>query len=369
MKSSLTLHPGYFYLQDYYMLDTQLQQLVYRLSQWIQVIRVGEQNNQILIEGYLLPNASLAIIQHNLRDQLRSIRMVETGEHQMFYLDLKSRRFRIPPLNLLLFGFTILTTVLAGALMEGVNVFQSPLEIIRGIPFSATLMLILGVHELGHFLFARKYHIDATLPYFIPAPTFIGTFGAFIKMRSPVRKRRALVEIGAAGPIAGFLVAVPALFIGLSLSKIVPASTGPGIRLGESLLMKLATAIIKPDLAGDMDIILHPVGFAAWIGMLVTMLNLLPIGQLDGGHIAYALLGKWYQKIAWATLIIILLLSIFSINWLIWAALVFFLIKVKHPPVYDQTPVSRTEWIVGLIALIIFIITFMPVPFSTGSYL
>jgi membrane-associated protease RseP (regulator of RpoE activity) len=248
--------------------------------------------------------------------------------------------------------------------MEGVNPLQNPLLIVRGIPFSVTLMLILGVHELGHFLLARKHKVDATLPYFIPAPTIIGTFGAFIKMRSPVRKRRALVEIGAAGPIAGFLIAVPSLFIGLALSTITMDSGDIGLKLGESILMKIATWIMYPQLTDNMDIILHPIAFAAWIGMLVTMLNLLPIGQLDGGHIAYALLGKWYKIIGWGSLGIILILSIFSINWLLWAALVYFLTRMKHPPIMDEyEPVTQYEKTIGLVALIIFILTFIPIPF------
>lgn len=248
--------------------------------------------------------------------------------------------------------------------MEGSNPLKAPLSLVQGIPFSLTLLLILGIHELGHYRFARKHHVDATLPYFIPAPTIIGTFGAFIKMRQPVRNRRALLEIGAAGPIAGFLIAVPALFIGLSLSEVVPAAQEGGIQLGESLMMKLATWIVHPGLGEGQDVVLHPVAFAAWIGMLVTMLNLLPIGQLDGGHIAYALLGKWYKKVAWGALGAILILSIFSPNWLVWAALVFFLIRVKHPPIYGSlTKPTRYEISIGVIALVIFVLTFIPVPF------
>jgi len=248
--------------------------------------------------------------------------------------------------------------------MEGVNPLKNPLLIFKGIPFSVTLMLILGIHELGHFTFARKHNVDATLPYFIPAPTFIGTFGAFIKMRSPIRKRLALVEIGAAGPIAGFIVALPALFIGISMSDIVEKTGEVGMRLGDSLITKIATLIIYPGLSNNMELLLHPVGFAAWIGMLVTMLNLLPIGQLDGGHISYALLGKWSSKVAWGALAVCVVLGAFSLNWLIWALLVFLLIRVKHPPILDDyTPLTGRELIIGVIALLIFILTFIPIPF------
>ena len=155
-----------------------------------------------------------------------------------------------------------------------------------GVPFSLTLLLILGCHEFGHYYYAQKHKVDATLPYFLPAPPFlfiIGTFGAFIKIKSPIYKKDALLQIGAAGPIAGFVIAVPALIIGLMLSEIIAIDGGEvGIILGDSLLMKFLTVMVFPNLTDGQDVLLHPVAFAGWIGLLVTMLNLLPIGQLDG---------------------------------------------------------------------------------------
>lgn len=336
----------------------------------MQIIRVGEKEDNLIIEGYIFPDASLRKIMKHSRGLIRSIRKISSDRNDIFVVKPAKNRLAIPRINLLLLFLTILTTIAAGALMEGVNLFRTPQLYWKGIPFSITLMLILGVHELGHFLTAKKHHVDASLPYFIPAPTLIGTFGAFIKMRSPVRNRLALVEIGAAGPIAGFIVAVPALFIGLALStmmmKVTMVTGEMGIRLGDSLLLKIATQILYPGLPETMDIMLHPIAFAAWIGMLVTMLNLLPIGQLDGGHIAYALLGKWYTKVAYGSLAVILILGIFSTNWLVWAALVFFLIRVKHPPITDvSSPLSRREIVIGVIALVIFLLTFIPVPFRT----
>lgn len=343
-------------------MDIKKQEIILQLSQWIQIIRIGEKGDNLIIEGYLRPESSIEDIQKELKGKIRSIKLTHSGDYDLFIIK-PTREIRIPRTNLVLFLLTLLTTLFAGALQEGINVFKEPLMIIKGFPFSITLMLILGVHELGHFTFARKHNVDATLPYFIPAPTIIGTFGAFIKMKSPVRNRLALIEIGAAGPICGFLVAVPALFIGLSLSEVVEGGLEAGIQLGDSLLMKIATSILYPNLGEGMEILLHPVGFAAWIGMLVTMLNLLPIGQLDGGHIAYALLGKMYDKVAWGTLFVVLGLSIFSLNWLVWALLVFFLIKVKHPPILDDsTPLTRREITIGVAALVIFILTFIPVP-------
>ncbi len=342
-----------------------IKEIVYRLSYWIQIVRFSTNGNQLLVEGYLRPGFTLGEIEREMRPVVKSIRQTPGFGVDIFTLELSRPRVAIPHLNLILFLATILTTLLAGALMQGYNPFRAPLTLIHGFPFSLTLMSILGVHELGHFLLARKHHVEATLPYFIPAPTFIGTFGAFIKMRSPVQRREALLEIGAAGPLAGFVVALPALFIGLYLSNIITVGPGPGIHLGDSLIMKIATHFIYPDLRPDQDILLHPVGFAAWIGMLVTMLNLLPIGQLDGGHIAYALLGRRAEKIAWLALTAALVLGIKSPNWLVWALLVFFLVRVKHPPVYDETaPLRRRDYLIGIAALIIFILTFIPVPFK-----
>ncbi|MBN2602076.1 MAG: site-2 protease family protein [Candidatus Marinimicrobia bacterium] len=345
--------------------DYKKQQILIVFSNWMQVTEVRESKHSLIISGFLKPGETADAIRLKAKQLAPHIRHAREGYTDVFTIRFQKTIFGIPRINLLLFIATIFTTLFAGALMEGVNPLASPLTLFQGVPFSVTLLLILGVHETGHFLLARKNHVDATLPYFLPAPTIIGTFGAFIKMRSPVRRRRALVEIGAAGPIAGFLVAVLALFIGLSLSTVTPKLTEMGVQLGESILMKIATAIIYPGLSDQMDIMLHPVAFAAWIGMLVTMLNLLPIGQLDGGHIAYALLGKWYQKIAWSALGGILILSIFSPNWLVWAVLVYFLTRMKHPPIMDEdAPVTRYEKTIGIVTLLIFILTFIPIPFK-----
>jgi len=274
---------------------------------------------------------------------------------------------KIPRINLLLFLATILTTLFAGALMEGVNPIENPMGIIKGFPFSVTLMLILGTHEFGHYYYARKHGVNATLPYFIPAPTFIGTFGAFIKIKSPIYRKDALLQIGAAGPIAGFIVAVPALVLGLAKSTVVETSPeNIGILLGDSLLMKFLTTVIYPGLSENQDILLHPIAFAGWIGLLVTMLNLLPIGQLDGGHVAYAMLGRKHDRVAKVALFLLLPLSLFSLNWLIWGALILIIMKTtKHPPVFDvDAPLSKENRYIGYACLIIFIMCFIPAPFQ-----
>jgi len=276
----------------------------------------------------------------------------------------------IPKIHLVLFFLTVFTTLLAGALMEGAKILENPLELFKGIPFSFTLMFILGTHEFGHYYYAQKHKVDATLPYFIPAPPFlflIGTFGAFIKIKSPIYRKDALLQIGAAGPIAGFVIAVPALIIGLLLSDVVEKNNIQGaLILGDSILMKILTWITHPKLMDTQDIMLHPIAFAGWIGLLVTMLNLLPIGQLDGGHVAYAMFGKKQRLIGQIAFIFLIPLSFLSINWLIWGLLLLILMRsVKHPPIQDiHIPLSDTDKRIGYICLLIFIVCFIPAPFK-----
>ena len=277
---------------------------------------------------------------------------------------------KIPRVHWILFLLTIFTTLLAGAIMEGAQIVSNPLEIFKGIPFSFTLLFILGTHEFGHYYYAQKHRVDATLPYFIPAPPFlflIGTFGAFIKIKSPIYRKDALLQIGAAGPIAGFIIAVPALIIGLLLSEVIEKNDIQGaIILGDSILMKILTFITHPGLLESQDIMLHPIAFAGWIGLLVTMLNLLPIGQLDGGHIAYAMLGEKQDIIGKLAFLLLIPLSFFSINWLIWGILLLLLMRsVKHPPIQDiHVPLSYKDKRIGYACLIIFILCFIPAPFK-----
>ena len=277
---------------------------------------------------------------------------------------------KIPKTHLILFILTFISTLMAGAIMQGGNPLVNPFDIHLGIPFSLTLMLILGCHEFGHYYYALKHNVDATLPYFLPAPPYlfiIGTFGAFIKIKSPIYRKDALLQIGAAGPIAGFIIAVPALIIGLLLSEVIEKNDIQGaIILGDSILMKILTFITHPGLLESQDIMLHPIAFAGWIGLLVTMLNLLPIGQLDGGHIAYAMLGEKQDIIGKLAFLLLIPLSFFSINWLIWGILLLLLMRsVKHPPIQDiHAPLSYKDKQIGYVCLIIFILCFIPAPFK-----
>jgi len=275
----------------------------------------------------------------------------------------KEKKF--PFLHLFLFIATLFGTMIAGSLQEGVNPISQPYLIYKGLPFSLTLMLILGVHETGHYITSKRNGVQATLPYFIPAPSFLGTFGAFIKMKSLIPNRRVLLKIGAAGPLAGFAVALPSTIIGLMLSEVrEPSAVSGGISLGSSLLLSFLTKSILGVSNDSADILLHPVAFAGWIGLFVTALNLLPIGQLDGGHIIFALSRRLHNLLSKIAFLLLLPLGFFWEGWLIWAAAIF-IFGINHPPVVDETPsLSKEDRILAAVAIIIFVITFIPVPFK-----
>lgn len=267
-------------------------------------------------------------------------------------------------IHTVLFLVTLLTTLVAGTLQQGINPLESPLSLWRGIPFSFTLIIILASHEFGHYFMAKRYEVDVTLPYFIPAPSFIGTFGAFIKIKSPILDRRMLLDIGAAGPIAGLVVAMPVLLVGLMLSDVRPALTETGTSLGSSLLFSLMSWIVHGSLPQEADIVLHPIAFSGWIGLLVTCLNLLPVGQLDGGHVAYAIFGRRQRSLARVIFLMLIILGFTMwVGWLVWAVILY-LMRLDHPPVvYDWIPLDRRRRIIGWAAMVIFVLTFTPAPF------
>ncbi len=273
---------------------------------------------------------------------------------------------RFPFLHLVLFILTFLSTTIAGALFQkGVDIFKEPWRIYEGLPFSLSLMAILLSHELSHYFTSRKHHTRATLPYFIPTPSLIGTFGAFIKMKSPIATRKALIDIGASGPIAGFILSVAACIIGLTFSSVVAVKdSGGALGLGDSLLFSLLSRIILGTPPESHEILLHPVAFAGWMGLFVTSLNLIPIGQLDGGHIAYAFLGERHRFISITLVAVLLSLGLLSWEgWAFWGAIMIVL-GLKHPPVIYWEPLDGRRKITGSLALVIFIITFIPSPFK-----
>ena len=290
-------------------------------------------------------------------------------------------RPRIPPLNIALFLLTLLTTTTAGAYMNGEEVrFFHPLAALialrSGLTFSIPLMAILFAHEMGHYLTSRHHNIDASFPYFVPAPPslfIIGTFGAFIRQREPARTRRVMFDIGAAGPWAGVMLAIPAVIIGLYLSDVTPLdkSTG-GLELGNSILfLGLARFVLGVD-PRTVNVNLNPIAFAGWLGLFVTAMNLLPMGQLDGGHVVYTLFPRRHRTIStlfFITCVLMVLVPLalgltFWGGWLLWAVLAL-AFGLGHPSTVDRdTPLDRRRALAAWATVVLFIVTFSPVPLS-----
>lgn len=252
-------------------------------------------------------------------------------------------------IHLLLLALTIGNTALVG-----------------GWAYSVTILAILGCHEFGHYLTCRYYDVDASLPYFLPMPISItGTLGAFIRIREPIPSKRMLFDIGIAGPIAGFIVAVPALLVGVSLSRIVPISN-TGVWLGEPLLLKAASYLMWGPIADGYTLEIHQIGFAAWFGLLATALNLFPIGQLDGGHICYAVLGRRSTYVTVVMVGVTLALSYLSTSWIVWTIMLVAMLVMfgpRHPRTFDEEePLDRTRLILALLAAVMFALCFTPAP-------
>ncbi|MBN2379839.1 site-2 protease family protein [candidate division WOR-3 bacterium] len=291
-------------------------------------------------------------------------------------------------LNWLLLGITAVTTTVAGAIWFGADIFTNPLLVYKGLPFAGALLLILGSHELGHYLTCRHYKMQATPPFFIPflpflgwmsagqwivAPSF-GTMGAIIRM-GITPHRRALVRVGAAGPIVGFIVALPVTIVGLALSYYQIPETAAGLMFDEPLIFKglmwLVDLFRNPEALPQAGEILHihPIALAGWLGFLVTSLNLLPLSQLDGGHIAYGVLGRrriWLTIATYALMAAAVIYTLLKYNqpsmWLVWGVITL-IIGFRHPPSEDEiTPLTRVDAVIAAVALAILVLTVMPVP-------
>ncbi len=264
----------------------------------------------------------------------------------------------------ILFGVTFISTIFAGTIQQGLNPFAHPFNFLYGIPFSVTLLTILGVHEAGHYVMCKIHKVPATVPYFIPMPNLLGTLGAFIKIKGVIPTRRALLDIGMAGPLAGFCIALPAMILGLFLSTPIPQFHPGTLEMGDSILSWILQKLIFPGLPHGFTIALHPIGFAGFIGLLVTALNLLPISQLDGGHIASALFGEKQWKIARIFLFVLVFLGFFWRGWWIWLFLLLFM-GYRHPVIrHDARALGPTRTKLAWAAIIIFFLTFVPVPFK-----
>jgi membrane-associated protease RseP (regulator of RpoE activity) len=285
-------------------------------------------------------------------------------------------RPRLPPIpraellrSLLFFVLTAASVFATG----GVQLLEDPagqlaigLNVATGLKLVTALLAILLSHEMGHYIACRYYGVDASLPYFIPFPLGLaGTLGAFIRIRAPIPDRRALFDIGIAGPLAGFVVCLPVMVLGAlegTWTPLVNGGEGPGY-LGEPLLFGWVVELLRGPTPDGMTLAIGPLGMAAWFGLFVTSLNLMPVGQLDGGHVTYALWPRWARAISRIGILVCLALLYFRPSWLLWAILLLILGRNGHPPtLYDHEPVGRTRLWIGLLGFAILAVSFTPSP-------
>lgn len=275
--------------------------------------------------------------------------------------------------HVLLLVMTVVTTVVTGMLIEGLHPIKDIHQFYRGFPYAGTLMAILLAHEMGHYLTARYFGMDVSLPYLIPAPPplfLFGTLGAFIRMKSPAQHRRALLYVAAAGPIAGFCVALPAVIYSCATSSVAPVQPAEaGIYFADPLLVQFLGWLVHGPVPSGFALHINSVGVAAWFGLLVTMLNLIPMGQLDGGHIMYALLGARARHVSHAVIVVLVAMGFYFFpGWFIWAV-IGGLTSLRQPTIIDQhLPLGRRSRTIAAIALVIFILCFMPEPLSLAEF-
>jgi hypothetical protein len=266
-------------------------------------------------------------------------------------------------INLVLFLLTIVTTLFAGALHEP---GFTGTELWLGWPFSLSILLILGAHELGHYFAARYHKVPVTLPYFIPMLSIIGTLGAFIRLKAPMKNRRAMLDIGVAGPLAGLVFAVPLLIWGLLISEVGPLPEGGYMLEGNSILYATVKVLLFGQMlpSGGIDVSLSQVAWAGWVGLLVTGLNLFPVGQLDGGHVAYVLFGRRARQLYWPVIFGLVLLAVLTqtLMWGIWVALLFFFGRYHAEPLDSVTPLDGRRRAIAVFTLLLFFFVFVPIP-------
>ena len=312
----------------------------------------------------------LTLLEKNYIPMIRS----EHGEYILYIIKKPNvkKRWSIW-VNIVLLVATVFTTTLAGALqwvdidrVDWIHMISFQYLWQGFIFFSVPLLLILGVHEMGHYYASKKHHVDASLPYFIPLPPpfLLGTFGALISTREPIPNRKALLDIGIAGPLCGFLVAIPISLIGFFLMQQQPLPLpmeGTNIMLVPPLLLQWMQSLFS--MSGDYTI--HPTLFAGWVGIFLTAVNLLPAGQLDGGHVARAILKDRHKYVSWVVIFVLAGLSFFYTGWLMFAIIILLFIGTQHqPPLNEITPLDTKRKLLGLLILIIFIFSFAPIPFS-----
>lgn len=341
----------------------------------LQVDRKHVQNGVPIVEGRLRGDApaAFAALERALAPAATPL-LESTGGQRVRVLAMPTalnaalRRRSAVWVNALLFLATVATTIFAGALHRGVNLLETPSQLLVGVPYAAALLAILGIHEMGHFVVARRHGVEVTWPYFIPVPMGLGTLGAFIQIKSLIKSRRAVFDIGIAGPFAGLVVALPALYFGLQGAEPMTGGSSQGVHTGSSVLLALLYQLANggsfAEATGAM-VRLSPLALAGWIGLLVTALNLLPVGQLDGGHIAYALFGRRHARtvgIVTVLLMLVLGLTVWP-GLLTWALLIALIGGFSHmPALNDVTAPDGKRYALGALALGILVLIMTPLP-------
>lgn len=293
----------------------------------------------------------------------------ELGEHVIQISPVKVVKERVW-LNLTLLIATVFTTMVSGAVMFGVDLTKDPLQFVQGYPFTLAIMAVLGSHEMGHYLAAKIHGMRASLPYFIPFPTFIGTMGAVIRYRGQVPSRKALFDVGIAGPLVGLVVSIAVTVIGLSLTPPAAPSISSALKIDVGLPPLF---VLIQTLLGTAGESLHPVAFAGWVGMFVTLLNLLPAGQLDGGHVLRAMLGKKASRISSAMPLVLLITGFYvsyflqedGFIWIFWSLLLSLFAAIGHPaPLHDNVELDKKRFLLGILTFVLGLLCFTLVPFK-----
>ncbi len=352
------------------------------LRDLVSVAAVFTSRRETVVRGSLLPGEHTT--EREIYDRLASFEgrasIVSHGESVVIRLEKegKSDRGKFPWINLGLFLLTLASTLLAGAFWNGGpwgsspwKIFRYPAEIISGgAPFSISLLAILLFHEFGHYIAGKIHGVNVSLPYFIPAPPIFspfGTLGALIISRSVFLNRRQLLDVGAAGPLAGLAVAIVVLVIGINASAVKPIPSESGFMLfGESMLFKFISYLVKGPIPDEGALFISSTAFAGWVGILVTMFNLLPLGQLDGGRIVYALIGNWQKVVSRLVIFGLLILSLYWPGWLLWMIIGLFLRPTHPPTVMDEIPLGRGRGLIGILSIVAFIVCFIPIPIRLG---
>lgn len=346
-------------------------ELAGKISQFFSIYDIQHENGNIFFFG--IPKEDIRIIYQKLWQVFTekgydfSIKY-ELGEHIIIASPFKQageKRW----INVVLALATVITTMVMGSFLFGADPVSNPSHVLKGIPFTIAIMTVLGSHEAGHYLVARKHGMNTSLPYFIPFPSIIGTMGAIIKHRGPIPNRKALFDVGVSGPLIGLFVSIVVTIIGLLLPPVAQTTAGFQIQLGIPPLFDFITRFIHVDEAAP----LHPVAFAGWVGMLVTALNLIPAGQLDGGHVLRAMLGEKARHVS--TIMPFLLISLgFYLTyfqnrdgflWVMWGLFLSFFAAAGHPkPLDDEVPLGKGRIALGILAFILGILSVTLVPFQ-----